>query len=260
MAGDCFCPEANEPRPALVLCHGFKGFKNWGFFPFLGRKFAAAGFYTVLFNFSHNGIGAKLEEFSELDRFQKNCFAFERADLKGILEQLRAGALPHAARCNSKRIGLLGHSRGGAAVLGCGDEAGVRALGLLAAIARYPALSPEQISVWEKSGVSYVENARTHQQLPLGRALLKELRHGAGEIEKHARELRAPVCIVHGEKDASVPVAAARLLAEWIGVRELHILPDADHTFGARHPFVGETPELHAAAEILVGFFERELV
>ena len=39
-------------RPAVVVCHGFKGFKDWGFFPHLAHRLANAGLTTVTFNFS----------------------------------------------------------------------------------------------------------------------------------------------------------------------------------------------------------------
>ena len=31
------------PRPAVVVLHGFKGFKDWGFFPPFAERIARAG-------------------------------------------------------------------------------------------------------------------------------------------------------------------------------------------------------------------------
>ena len=42
-----------EARPAVVICHGFKGFKDWGFFPKLSERLAVAGFTALSFNFFH---------------------------------------------------------------------------------------------------------------------------------------------------------------------------------------------------------------
>jgi len=39
-----------------VYVHGFKGFKDWGFVPYIGETFASKGFAFLTFNFSHNGI------------------------------------------------------------------------------------------------------------------------------------------------------------------------------------------------------------
>ena len=34
----------DSPRPAVVVLHGFKGFKDWGMFPPLADRLARAGF------------------------------------------------------------------------------------------------------------------------------------------------------------------------------------------------------------------------
>ncbi|MCK5087881.1 MAG: alpha/beta hydrolase, partial [Melioribacteraceae bacterium] len=44
-------------RNCLIYIHGFKGFKDWGFVPYIGEYFANKGFFVITFNFSHNGIG-----------------------------------------------------------------------------------------------------------------------------------------------------------------------------------------------------------
>jgi len=35
--GDLRFRESNKNSPAVLLCHGFKGFKDWGFFPLLAE-------------------------------------------------------------------------------------------------------------------------------------------------------------------------------------------------------------------------------
>ena len=39
-----------KARALVVIVHGFKGFKDWGFFPWLGEHLCAAGFAIVRFN------------------------------------------------------------------------------------------------------------------------------------------------------------------------------------------------------------------
>ena len=48
--------------PAILVCHGFKAFKDWGPFPSIGRYFAESGFVSIVFNFSHNGIGKNFQK------------------------------------------------------------------------------------------------------------------------------------------------------------------------------------------------------
>ena len=63
---------STKNAPVIIICHGFKGFKNWAFFPVLADYFAQADYVAVTFNFSRNGVGADLQNFTELDKFEKN--------------------------------------------------------------------------------------------------------------------------------------------------------------------------------------------
>jgi pimeloyl-ACP methyl ester carboxylesterase len=258
--GDVFSSSSESGQPVIVFCHGFKGFKDWGFFPYLGRRFAQFGYCSVLFNFSHNGIGDEPEVLTELDRFRENCFAFEREDLRLLLRALRRGALPVAGRMNTEQIVVAGHSRGGAAALSAAHEAGVRAIALLASVSRYPEVPPAERERWIADAVIYVENSRTKQQLPLGAALREEVLGDPTRIERDARGCRLPVCIIHGDADTSVPVSSASLLASWCEDQECHILAGVDHVFGSGHPFAGPTAALEEVIRLLQTFFERRIL
>ncbi|WP_028544682.1 alpha/beta hydrolase family protein [Paenibacillus taiwanensis] len=74
----------------LVICHGFKGFKDWGFFPYAAAQLAEkTGLTTVCFNFSHNGIGSDLLTFSEPEKFAVNSYTREQEDLTALLNLIR---------------------------------------------------------------------------------------------------------------------------------------------------------------------------
>ncbi len=78
-------PEASPPRATVIVCHGFKGFKAWGFFPHLAERLARAGYEAVTFDFSRNGIGDNPTEFSRLDLFAGNTYSHELADLQTVV-------------------------------------------------------------------------------------------------------------------------------------------------------------------------------
>lgn len=101
-------PAQGEARSVIVIAHGYKGFKDWGMFPYTAQ--ALSGEHEVItFNFSHAGIGEDLQNFTELDKFARNTYQREIKDMEILLSYLsqhhRFGSLP---------LFLLGHSRGGA--------------------------------------------------------------------------------------------------------------------------------------------------
>ena len=257
-------PDEPGERPAVVICHGFKGFMEWGFFPALAALLAERGYVAVRFNLSGTGMRPGDELVTDPDAFRANTYSRELAELLAVLDATGESIAP--GRVDRGRIGLLGHSRGGgdallaAASLAWRDR--LRALVTWAAIADVDRFTPEQKAEWRRSGELPVANARTGQQLALGTGLL-------ADVEEHRRELdllaaaaarRAPWLIVHGAEDESVPVAEAHRLAEHAAGRaELLVVPGASHTFGSRHPFAGPTPQLIQALNATQAWLREHL-
>src|SRR5688500_396343 len=75
-------PEA--PRGTVIICHGFKGFSRWGFFPHLAAALAKEGLRAIRFDFSGSGVGADGESFTELDAFAENTFTRELEDVRAV--------------------------------------------------------------------------------------------------------------------------------------------------------------------------------
>src|ERR687896_1174505 len=123
----------SSSRPAVIVVHGFKGFKDWGMFPPLTDRLAQAGFTAVSFNLSGSGVD-DAGDFSLPDRFAHNTFSAELQDLNQILDALMSGALGLPVPTS---LGLIGHSRGGGiAALQAARDSRVRALVTWAAISR----------------------------------------------------------------------------------------------------------------------------
>ena len=96
----------------------------------------------------------------------------------------------------------------------------------------------EELEEWKDSGVRFVKNGRTKQELPQYFQLYEDFTGHQDElnIERTCKELTKPVFIIHGEKDTSVPIENGQNLATWSGV-SLFVIPDTDHVFGSRHPW-----------------------
>jgi pimeloyl-ACP methyl ester carboxylesterase len=258
-------PEAPGCCPTVVICHGFKGFMEWGFFPAVAELLAQRGFVTVRFNLAGSGMQPGDELVSDPRAFSANTYSAEVADLLRVLEA--TGHEIADDRVDRGRLGLLGHSRGGgAAILAAASQPWrdrIRALVTWAAISHVDRYTPEEKRVWRATGELPVVNTRTGQQLALGRGLLEDVeRHSASSLDilAAAGRVAAPWLIVHGGDDESVPAGeAAELATRAAGTHELLVIPGAGHTFGAKHPFVGPTPHLIQALNATQTWFRRHL-
>ncbi len=258
-------PETPGRRPAVVICHGFKGFMEWGFFPALASLLAERGFVAVRFNLAGAGMQPGDERVTDPRAFRDDTYSGELADLARVLEAAGGEIAPD--RIDHGRVGLFGHSRGGgAAILAAAGERWrerVRALVTWAAISRVDRYTPEEKAHWREAGELPVVNSRTGQQLAMGLALLEDVERNAGgtlDILAAAHRRTAPWLIVHGGDDESVPAfEAAELDARAAGAHELLLIPGTGHTFGVGHPFAGPTPFLIQALNATQTWFRRYL-
>lgn len=258
--GDVRVPEGPPPSSAVLVVHGFKGFKDWGFFPHVCSALADAGHAVVSFNVSHNGVGPDLETFSQLDRFGANTLSMELDEIGWMIEQVLAGdLLPR----RPDRLGVLGHSRGGGqAILATGEDRRVAALATWAAVSHFDRWSDQTKAEWRSEGRLWVLNSRTGQQMPLDVTLLEdyEANRERLDVPRAAGAIDRPWLIVHGTDDLTVPAEEARTLARAAGDARLLLIEGAGHTFEARHPFAGTTPELERALAATIGHFEAHLL
>jgi len=250
-----------ESRPAVVVLHGFKGFKDWGMFPPFGERLAKAGFTAASLNTSGSGVD-DTGAFSYPERFGHNTFSAEVADLLAVVEALDAGALGVA---QPGAIGVVGHSRGGGiAILAARREPRIAALVTWSAISTVHRWGDQQIAEWRKSGTMPVRNARTGEVLPVYTDVLDDIeRHGDGalDLDAAAAAVTVPWLLVHGTADESVPFIEAELLsaAAPAATARLLAVEGAGHTYGAVHPFGGATPALERVFDESIAWLGRHL-
>jgi dienelactone hydrolase len=235
----------SSSRPAVVVVHGFKGFKDWGMFPPFAERLARAGFTAVTFNLSGSGVD-DTGEFSLPDRFGHNTFSAELQDLNRVVAALTSGELGVATPSS---LGLVGHSRGGGiAALHTAGNQRIRALVTWAAIASVERWPPSQRAAWRTAGHMEIQNARTGQILPLYTDVLDDIEQNAVglDIQSAAARIQVPWLVVHGTEDESVPFREAELLAGASAGRSVRLLAieGGGHTFGATHPWRSATPQL----------------
>ncbi|TDF97581.1 alpha/beta hydrolase family protein [Paenibacillus piri] len=252
--------EAGGRKPVLIVCHGFKSFKDWGFFPYITKRFAKSGFYVIHFNFSHNGV--KVTDFDELYKFAVNTFSREQADLELLLQRLLQGELPHAEQADLSRIALLGHSRGGGnSVLFAAAHAEVRAVVTWNGIADADLFDDAFKEEIARSGVAYTRNARTQQDMPIAAAFYEDLQANRErfDITRHWVQLQIPMLAVQADHDSPRLAQGFEALRQAAPEHSYVIVKDANHTFGAIHPFAGTTPQLEAAIEASLRFLQQRM-
>jgi pimeloyl-ACP methyl ester carboxylesterase len=251
--GDLDVPE--NPRALVVIVHGFKGFKNWGFFPWLAQHLLAHRFAVCRFNMSRSGIGEDPESFDRLDLFEHDTYSIELSDLRIAVRhaQLQLPGLPTI---------LLGHSRGGGiAILGAQDVSDLRAVIAWSPIARCDNWDASTLRDWQERGVTAVVNQRTQQTMRIARDVLDDFEANRERLDivRAAETLRVPLLVVHGARDESVPLAQGHLLASRADDGSLLVIARAGHTFNAIHPLVHVPFELELAAEASAHFAAAHL-
>ncbi|MEO8031351.1 MAG: alpha/beta fold hydrolase [Gemmatimonadota bacterium] len=250
----------DSPRPAVILVHGFKGFKDWGVFPVLAERLARAGFVAVSINVSGSGFDDAGNS-AWPERFGHNRFTAEVTDIHQVIEALAAGRL---GVVGPSVIGLLGHSRGGGTtILEAADNPLIRSLVSWAPIAHLDRW-PGQVEEWRENGQVIVENSRTGQKIPIFSDVLDDVeqnRNGSLDIRAAAGRIEIPWLIIHGTADTAVPIEEGEALCAASGrpSTELLRIEGGGHTFGGVHPWQGETPELKIVLDRTVGWLGKSL-
>lgn len=258
----CYGYENIESASCIVCVHGFKGFKDWGFWPYSGKFFAENGFFVITFNFSHNGVGESLTEFSELNKFADNTISLELDELDEIIDAYSDG---YFGNTKNLRLGILGHSRGGGEViLFASRKKQISAVVTWAAVANFNRYSKRQEKEWLKRGYFEVLNSRTNQLMRLNVSLLEDIQKNKDtllNLEKAVGELNKPLLIIHGEQDLSVPIKEAEQIYRNSNkkITELIRIPATGHTFDITHPFMGSNPKFDSVLEKTIDFFNKHL-
>jgi len=224
--------------PLVIFAHGFKGFKDWGAYNLMADYFAEHGFRFLKFNFSHNGTTVdNPAEFADMIAFADNTFSIELEDLKAVIDFACGGSGIAAA----KSVYLIGHSMGGGmSIIKTAEDPRITKLVTMASISGFRNLWPKEIEPqWRLTGITYITNKRTGQQMPLKVGLLDDLEKNPArlDIKTHAAKIMQPWLIVHGDEDTTVPLAHAEELRSANPHAEFSVIKGADHVFGASQPY-----------------------
>jgi dienelactone hydrolase len=240
MRGDIYRPAGGRRRPLVLIVHSFMSFKDWGFFPYVGRKIAEAGYVSIIFNFSHNGISLDRGKITDFEKFERNTFSKELDDLGDLIyaiEKNRSGS----EYVERNTIILLGHSRGGGiSIIRAAGDPRVKGLITWSAIAKFDRWTGGQKARWRSEGFLPLSNNTSATPLRVGIGLLNDLdRHAVRlSIVDAAARIRVPWLIVHGKADVTVPEREAEMLfaAADKTAAELFTVDGVGHLYNAASP------------------------
>lgn len=260
--GDTHRP-AGRSKGHLLVMHGFKGYKDYGFLPRLADAAASQGWLAHRFNFSHSGMTRAIDRFERPDLFERETWRFQVEDVQHVLR--------HVTRHehSSLPVVLFGHSRGGLTSILAAREiqqrgGGLHVDGVVAAAAPADAnrLNADDRNTLLTEGRLLSPSGRTGQDLFVGKQWLEQI---DAEPRWHdplaaAAELICPLLIVHGTGDTTVDIADAHRYADAQPNAHLVKIAGANHVFDALNPlpvdadFPASTRELFGA---VISFTQR---
>jgi pimeloyl-ACP methyl ester carboxylesterase len=245
--GDLDAPP--EAKALVVLVHGFKGFKDWGFFPWLAETLFAHRFAVCRFNMSRGGIGENPERFERLDLFAEDTYSGQIADLQRVVRycQQRVDA----------PVFLVGHSRGGGvSLLAAEGIENLSGIVTWSAISHTERWDDATKALWRRIGYLEVENTRTRQMMRMSPRMLDDIEAHRDRLDilERVTQIEQPILVIHGARDESVPVAESAEIESYALDASRVVIAKASHTYNAIHPLISIPFELSTAAVLTARF------
>jgi uncharacterized protein len=243
-------------KPVVIICHSFMAFKDWGFFPYIAKQIAEAGFVSVIFNFSLNGVVGDEPRITDFEKFERNTISREISDLGVVIDAVAVGQIG-VGIIRRDRIFLLGHSRGsGVAILRTADDQRIRGLVSLGSVGTFWRWTNHQKKTWRELGYLPLAKDSTTSPLRLGIDSLNDIELNAGKLnlENAASKIEVPWLIIHGMKDVTVPPAEAQMLydASNKATTTLVMLEKTGHLFNAQTKDEDNYATLGSVLEIIL--------
>jgi pimeloyl-ACP methyl ester carboxylesterase len=241
---DVFYNKTEQPKPLVIFCHGYKGFKDWGSWDLVADAFKEANLFFVKFNFSHNGgTNTNPIDFPDLEAFAENNYTKELDDLETVLNYFLSENNNYKNEIDTNNVTVIGHSRGGGiSILKASEDSRITNLITWASVCDFEKRTATigDLSEWKKEGVKYVLNGRTKQQMPHNYQFYENFiaNQVRLNIENAEKNLKIPHLIIHAKDDPSVKYIEAETLYLWNKNAELLPIENSDHVFSAKHPWL----------------------
>ncbi len=264
---DIYLSESDAPKPLVLLLHGFRAFKDWGFFPYWAEKISKNGFTVAAIDFSLNAVLDRDNSIFDMEKFARNTVTQEIVEAKMFLEKLHSEpetilSKKHVINWNNE-IYLIGHSLGGAIAIMVADEnPAVKKLITVNSIFDFDIYTERQKEDWIKNGIKQFVDSTTRQTFVLNVDFLLDRLTYISEksVTSAVSRLQIPYLILHGDADATVPPQAATVLynaSKNKNLTKIKPIKGGSHTFGIKHPFEATNPILEEVVYLIINFLNE---
>jgi len=268
---DVYFPEntySSKKNPVVLLVHGFRAFKDWGFFPYFAQKLSQNGFIAVTIDFSLNTLLDKNKSLFDMSRFSKNTVSQQIKEIELVINTLdnnfENNIIKNIEFMNwNKEVYLVGHSLGGALSIVAAENCKqvVKKLVTINSIYDFDIYTEKQKEKWLETGVKEFFDSNTKQKFVLNSEFLIDRLTYKNEksITSIVSHLNLPYLIIHSEADVTVPPKAATILqaAANKNLTRLKFIKSANHTLGITHPFIKSNSNLEEVIDLTINFLKN---
>jgi len=215
LIGDIHLPkDSSGPVPCVICSHGYQSNRKSEKYFQMGYRFPLEG--IAVFKFDHRGaIGGESD-----GEFANTTLSRRVEDLLGAIN-----ALDHVRKIDPKRLGLLGSSLGGMAVLIAKSDK-VKTKVIISTPFSIPRPSQEaQRSFIETGYYEYADGSK------INREFYDDIKRY--DMKEETKSVTCPLLIMRGDRDEIVPYDHSEMIYKYAGaqIKDLKTIEGGDHSF-----------------------------
>ncbi len=260
--GDLYFSQEKGKYPLILMLHGFKSWRKWGFLPFFSESLANKNAIVINIDHSLNGIIDEETPFFDSEVFAQQTISQYIIDAQITIEKFIDGSIDkEMVNSWDGRIFLVGHSLGAAVSLLVYNQLKcIDSIVILGGISKIDRNSIRQKELWKERGFVDVRIAINNQMLKLNYTYIEDkMKYDDDILNKIMSKCIIPVLIIHGGLDMTVKKREAIELYENAtdkSITELLIVEKTGHTFGSNYRFTDTNVALQEAIEKTIDFLK----
>lgn len=222
IVGTLTVPEGSGPFPAVIVCHGFKSFRNQSHIKAIAEELTRSGLVTLRFDFTKDPGESSLP-------FAEMTVSYELEVLDQAVKFVKS-----QKEINPEKIGITGHSLGGLVVAWyAATHPEIKSLATLSAVYSFTETFERHYGDWIRQakvkGFGYVYSQSLKSKLKLFKSFYDD---GINyEMDKIVSDISCPVMVLCGTSDGLLNHSQNYLNRLQIKEKKLKVIKGADHNY-----------------------------